>query len=123
QGIADAAGCHLTFRSWLRITFVSNTVNYLVTSAGLSGFAVRMYLLSQQGITSGRAVLISLVQTFLTNFTLLFFILAGFATLLLGHTLPEVALAATAGVVILFPPTLALRGGLLFPPPPPPPAP
>ncbi|HSV06076.1 MAG TPA: flippase-like domain-containing protein [Candidatus Binatus sp.] len=114
QDIADAAGCHLSFRSWLRITFVSNTVNYLVTSAGLSGFAVRMYLLSQQGITSGRAVLISLVQTFLTNFTLLFFILAGFATLLLGHSLPEVALAATAGVVVLFAATLAFGAVLVF---------
>ncbi|TMA60824.1 MAG: flippase-like domain-containing protein [Deltaproteobacteria bacterium] len=69
QGIAEAAGCRLGFGEWLRITFVSNTVNYLVTSAGLSGFAVRMYLLSQRGIPSGRAVLISLVQTFLTNFT------------------------------------------------------
>src|SRR5207244_541315 len=74
QGIAEAAGCRLSFRTWLRITFVSNTVNYLVTSAGLSGFAVRMYLLSQQRIPAGRAVLISLVQTFLTNFTLLCFV-------------------------------------------------
>jgi len=114
QDIADAAGCHLTFRNWLRITFVSNTVNYLVTSAGLSGFAVRMYLLSQQGISSGRAVLISLVQTFLTNFTLLFFVLAGFATLLLGHALPGVALAATATVVVLFAATLAFGTLLVY---------
>src|SRR5205823_374218 len=71
QGIAEAAGLRLGFPTWLRITFVSNTANYLVTSAGLSGFAVRMYLLSQQRIPTGRAVLISLVQTFLTNFTLL----------------------------------------------------
>jgi uncharacterized membrane protein YbhN (UPF0104 family) len=69
-------GRHLPFTDWLRITFVSNTANYLVTSAGLSGFAVRMLLLSQHGVSSGRAVLISLVQTFLTNFTLLLFILA-----------------------------------------------
>ena len=33
QGIAEAAGCRLSFRTWVRITFVSNTVNYLVTSA------------------------------------------------------------------------------------------
>ncbi|TMA70602.1 MAG: hypothetical protein E6J68_00085 [Deltaproteobacteria bacterium] len=67
QGIAEAAGCRLGFGEWLRITFVSNTVNYLVTSGGLSGFAVRMYLLSQRGIPSGRAVLISLVQTFCSS--------------------------------------------------------
>jgi uncharacterized protein (TIRG00374 family) len=102
QGIAEAAGCRLRFREWLRITFVSNTVNYLVTSAGLSGFAVRMYLLSQQGVPSGRAVLISLVQTFLTNFTLLFFIVMGFTTLVVRHNLPVSALAAISTVVVVF---------------------
>ncbi|HZP43485.1 MAG TPA: flippase-like domain-containing protein [Candidatus Binatia bacterium] len=107
QGIADAAQCRLPFRDWIRITFVSNTVNYLVTSAGLSGFAVRMYLLGQQGVPSGRAVLISLVQTFLTNFTLFFFILIGFATLVLGHRLPPAALAAAGGAVVVFTALLA----------------
>jgi uncharacterized protein (TIRG00374 family) len=94
QGIADAAGCRLSFPAWLRITFVSNTVNYVVTSGGLSGFAVRMYLLGQRGVRAGRAVLISLVQTFLTNFTLLFFILGGFISLVVREQLHGVALVA-----------------------------
>jgi uncharacterized protein (TIRG00374 family) len=102
QGIAEAAGCRLRFRDWLRITFVSNTVNYLVTSAGLSGFAVRMYLVGQQGVPRGRAVLISLVQTFLTNFTLLFFILIGFARLVLAGRLRPPALAAASSAVVAF---------------------
>jgi uncharacterized membrane protein YbhN (UPF0104 family) len=55
QGIACAAGVDLRFREWVRITLVSNTANYLVTTAGLSGFAVRMYLLSQQGRASRAA--------------------------------------------------------------------
>lgn len=105
QGIADVAGRHLPFRDWLRITFVSNTANYLVTSAGLSGFAVRMLLLSQQGVSSGRAVLISLVQTFLTNFTLLIFILGGMITLVIrkhiGGALLLVATAAVVGFALL----------------------
>jgi glycosyltransferase 2 family protein len=105
QGIADVAGRHLSFREWLRITFVSNTANNLVTSAGLSGFAVRMLLLSQQGVSSGRAVLISLVQTFLTNFTLLIFILGGMITLVvrkhIGGTLLLVAIAAVVGFALL----------------------
>jgi uncharacterized protein (TIRG00374 family) len=102
QGIADAADCRLRFFEWLRITFVSNTVNYLVTTAGLSGFAVRMYLLAQRGVPSGRAVLISLVQTFLTNFTLLFFIVVGFATLVLRHSLSAPALGAATAAVVVF---------------------
>ncbi len=102
QGIAAAAGFDLDFRAWLRITFVSNTANYLVTSAGLSGFAVRMYLLSQQGLASGRAVLISLVQTFLTNFTLLLFIFLGFVTLVARYDLSPTALVAATSAVIVF---------------------
>ena len=105
QGIADVAGRHLPFRDWLRITFVSNAANNLVTSAGLSGFAVRMLLLAQQGVSSGRAVLISLVQTFLTNFTLLFFILGGMMTLVvrkhIGGALLAVAIAAVMAFAVL----------------------
>lgn len=115
QGIADVAGRHLPFGNWLRITFVSNTANYLVTSAGLSGFAVRMLLLSQHGVSSGRAVLISLVQTFLTNFTLLFFILGGIVTLVvrkhIGGLPLVIASAAVVGfaVLLIFVFVLAIR--------------
>jgi uncharacterized protein (TIRG00374 family) len=118
QGIADVAGRHLPFREWLRITFVSNTANNLVTSAGLSGFAVRMLLLSQHGVSSGRAVLISLVQTFLTNFTLLFFILGGIVALVARqHLGGAILLLATAAVVtfallLVFAFVLAVRPAL-----------
>jgi uncharacterized membrane protein YbhN (UPF0104 family) len=105
QGIADIAGRHLPFRDWLRITFVSNTANYLVTSAGLSGFAVRMLLLSQHGVSSGRAVLISLVQTFLTNFTLLIFILFGIVTLVLRQHIGGLFLWLATGTVVAFAPS------------------
>ena len=114
QGIADAAGFRLGFRDWLRITFVSNTVNYLVTSAGLSGFAVRMYLLAQQGAQPGLAVLISLVQTALTNLTLLLFILLGFATLVLRYQLSTAALTAASGSVIAFTGILAYAVVLVY---------
>jgi uncharacterized protein (TIRG00374 family) len=114
QGIADAAGYPLGFRDWVRITFVSNTANYLVTSAGLSGFAVRMYLLSQQQVPSGRAVLISLVQTFLTNFSLLAFVLLGFATLVLRESLAPVALGAATTAVVTFTAVLLYAALLVY---------
>jgi hypothetical protein len=114
QQIADAAGVSLGFAEWLRITFVSNTVNYLVTSAGLSGFAVRMFLLSQRGVPSGRCVLISLVQTFLTNFTLLIFVAIGFATLVLKHDLAPVALGAASFAVAAFVGLLAYAVVLIY---------
>jgi uncharacterized protein (TIRG00374 family) len=112
QGIADVAECRLGFRAWLRITFVSNTANYLVTSAGLSGFALRMYLLARQGVPSNRAVLISLVQTFFTNFTLLLFLLGGLATVVAGGSLRGPELAAAESVVVAFAVILAFAAVL-----------
>ncbi len=114
QGIAALAGTRLRFPVWFRITLVSNTVNYVVTSAGLSGFAVRMFLLSQYGVVSGRAVLISLVQTFLTNVTLLFFILAGFVSLLSRQELSGAPLVAAATLLALFAATLVYGVVLVF---------
>src|SRR6185369_1900933 len=102
QGIADVAGRHLPFRDWVRITFVSNTANNLVVSAGLSGFAVRMLLLAQHGVSSGRAVLISLVQTFITNFTLLFVILGGIVTLVVRKHIGGLLLFLAGGAVVGF---------------------
>src|SRR5574337_1076791 len=43
QGIAAAAGSEVPFWEMLKITFVANTVNYIVSTGGLSGFAVRLY--------------------------------------------------------------------------------
>lgn len=114
QGIAEAAGTHLRFRDWVRITLVSNTANYLVTTAGLSGFAVRMYLLAQQAVRPGRAVLISFVQTFLTNLTLLAFVLVGFATLVARHVLPEGTLFGASTVLLILTGTLGLAAFLVL---------
>lgn len=99
QEIAAAAGVSLSFSSWFRITLVSNTVNYLVTSAGLSGFAVRMLFLTRAGVPSGRTVMISLVQTFLTNVTLLLFMGIGFGTMLVNGQLRGPSLWV-AGLVV-----------------------
>lgn len=87
QGIAAAAGYPLSFMEMLRITLVANTANYLVAAGGLSGFALRMYLFIRRGIPAGSAVLVSLVQTLITNLTLLIFVIGGFLVLLLSHML------------------------------------
>jgi len=87
QGIAAAAGYPISFGDMLRITIVANTANYLVAAGGLSGFALRMYLFIRRGLPAGSAVLVSLVQTLLTNLTLLVFVIAGFVLLLVSHVL------------------------------------
>ncbi len=102
QGIAAAAGHPTPFWEMLKITFVANTSNYLISTGGLSGFAVRMYFFTRLGIPSDVALIISLAQTFMTNATLLVFVTAGFILLLGGHTLHGAALVVTTTLLVLF---------------------
>ncbi|HVN84941.1 MAG TPA: flippase-like domain-containing protein [Candidatus Binatia bacterium] len=102
QGIAHAAGAVVPFREMLKITFVANTANYLVATGGLSGFALRLYFFTRRAIPSGTAVVISLAQGYITNVTLLAFVLFGFGYLVTFHNLSGWALVATSILLALF---------------------
>jgi uncharacterized protein (TIRG00374 family) len=102
QDIARAAGHPVPFWEMLKVTYVANTVNYLITTGGLSGFAVRMYFFLRLKVPSGRAVTISLVQTFVTNLVLLLFVLAGFFYLLKTHELQGLTLVASTVLTSVF---------------------
>lgn len=102
DGIARAAGTPIGFLPMLRITFVSNVVNYIVATGGLSGFALRMYFFRQNGIPVGRAVTISFVQGLMTNLTLLFFLVMGFVFLLTHESLGTAALVSAATLLAIF---------------------
>lgn len=102
EGIARAAGTPIGFVPMLRITFVSNVVNYIVATGGLSGFALRMYFFRQSDIPVGRAVTISFVQGLITNLTLLVFLVMGFVFLLTHESLGTAALVSAAVLLALF---------------------
>ncbi len=102
QGIASAAGSEVPFWEMLKITFVANTANYVVSTGGLSGFALRLFFFLRLSIPSGTAVIISLVQTFITNVVLLLFVIAGFTYLLTAHDLRGYALGTTATLLFFF---------------------
>lgn len=114
QGIAAAAGCDVAFWEMLKITYVANTVNYIVSTGGLSGFAVRLYFFIRLSIPSGAAVTISLVQTFITNVILLLFVVVGFTYLLTTHNLRGYALGTTATLLFFFMLAAAIAVLLLF---------
>jgi len=114
QGISQAAGCPVPLIEMLKITFVANAVNYLVSTGGLSGFAVRMYYFTRLGIPSQTAVLISLAQTFLTNLMLLAFLLLGFAYVIGSGSLQGSALVVTTILLVLLVLAAILAGLLLF---------
>jgi len=102
QGIAHAAGAAVSFWEMLKITFVANTVNYLVSTGGISGFAVRLYFFIRLKIPSDTAVIVSLVQGVITNLILLLFVVVGFAYLLTAHTMQGYALATTVVLLSFF---------------------
>jgi hypothetical protein len=114
QGIATAAGYRLSFMDMLRITLVANTANYLLAAGGLSGFALRMYLFMRRGIPAGSAVLISLVQTLLTNLILLAFVIAGFVLLLLSHSLVGRDLVVAGTLLLAFGVLVVMTAVLIF---------
>ncbi len=112
QGIARTAGYTIPFPEMCRITLVANTANYLLSTGGLSGFALRMYLFARRGIPAGSAVLISLVQTLLTNLILLLFVLWGFTLLFFSHTLIGRDLVAAGVLLLAF--SLVVLAGILI---------
>jgi hypothetical protein len=96
----------LPFLEMVKITLASTAANYVFSTGGLSGLALRSYLFSQRhGLSSGNAVSISLAQTFLTNFVLLAFLFWGLLNLLLegqlhGSSQAIVALLFVVSVLI-----------------------
>ena len=96
QGIARAAQVPFAFWEMLKITLVANSMNYIVATGGLSGFAARLYFFTRRGISAGTATTISLAQGFITNVSLLFVVMIGFGYLFAGHRLSEPALIAVS---------------------------
>ncbi len=96
QGIAHAADCPFPFWEMLKISFVANSMNYMVATGGLSGFAARLYFFTRRGISGSTATSISLAQGFITNVTLLLFILIGFGYLIASARLSPAALVTTS---------------------------
>ncbi len=102
QGIALAADERFRFLDMLKITLVANSLNYLVATGGLSGFAARTYYFTRRSMPAEKAVVISLAQTFLTNITLLAFVLLGFSYVVTAHELDGAALTSTAVLTVSF---------------------
>lgn len=69
----------------ISIAFVSTTVNYFVSSMGVSGFALRAHLLGKRNIPLGASVMASIIITVLLYFVLIIIILQGTLLLLLSH--------------------------------------
>ncbi len=77
-------GRKISVGACMSIAFVSTTVNYLVSTMGVSGFALRAHLLGKRGIPLGISVMASIVITVLLYVVLFAIILQGTLLLVLS---------------------------------------
>lgn len=70
-------GCKISKSAAIGIALVSTTVNYVVSSLGASGFALRAHLLNRRRVPFGTCVTASIVITVLLYFVLAVIILQG----------------------------------------------
>jgi len=114
QGIAQAANVPFSFWEMFKITFVANSMNYVVATGGLSGFAVRLYFFTRRGVGAGTATSISLAQGFITNVSLLVFLVVGFGYLMTSESLSMSAQIASGLILALLFAITTLAIVLLF---------
>ena len=89
----------------MSIAFVSTTVNYLVSTMGVSGFALRAHLLGKRGIPLGISVMASIVITVLLYVVLFAIILQGTLLLVLSSGMSKEQIirnfAAVIGIAVI----------------------
>ncbi len=95
----------IPFPKFFSIMFISDTVNFIVSSAGLSSIANRALLLNQEKVPYSVSVPLSLAQNMIFNLALSCVCLGGLAYLK-GH--PEFTGGPKEGVLLFF------MGGLLL---------
>ncbi len=79
----------ISFGSCLKISLLSNTLNSLMSVAGLSGVAAKVYLLSREDIPPSNTLSISIIHGFLTNTIAVLFIYLGFFYLYSQHQITD----------------------------------
>ncbi|MGC9196173.1 MAG: lysylphosphatidylglycerol synthase transmembrane domain-containing protein [Syntrophobacteraceae bacterium] len=79
----------ISFASCFKITLLANTLNSLMSVAGLSGVAAKVYLLSREDIPPSNTVSVSIIHGFLTNTIAVLFIYLGFFYLYSQHQITD----------------------------------
>ncbi len=96
------------------IALVSTTVNYLISSLGASGFALRAHLLNRRKIPFGMCVTASIVITVLLYFVLAIIILQGSVLMLFNASATKVQLVENFALIVGMCMVCALITAFLF---------
>ena len=94
-------GLSISFGSCFKISLLSCTFNYLMSVAGLSGVAAKVYLLSRENIPPSNTLSVSIIHGFLTNTIAVLFIYLGFFYLYSQHQITDLNQEVFGAVVML----------------------
>ena len=89
SNLLKGIGLRISFGSAFKISLLSCTLNYLMSVAGLSGVAAKVYLLSREDIPPSNTLSISIIHGFLTNTIAVLFIYLGFFYLYSQHQITD----------------------------------
>ncbi len=103
--LLELAGESLSFKEMFAISWVSTSLNYLVSTGGVGGLTMRVFLLRRKKISFSETFLVSFIHTLLLNGVLIGFVLFGFGYLLTNKGL-RLYHHLTSGAVLAI--TLAL---------------
>ena len=98
-------GRKINIGACMSIAFVSTTVNYLISTMGVSGFALRAHLLGKRGVPLGISVMASIVISVLLYAVLFAIILQGSLLLVLSSGMSREQMiqnfAAVIGIALI----------------------
>ncbi len=80
--LLDLVGEYLSFKEIFVISWVSTSVNYLVSTGGVGGLTMRIFLLRKKKISFSETFLVSFIHNLLLNGVLIGFVIFGFGHLL-----------------------------------------
>jgi len=80
--ILELLEIRLSFFEIFNISWVSTSINYVMSVGGIGGFTARIYLLKKKGISYSETIIVSIIHSFIMNLILMLFVLIGFSSLL-----------------------------------------
>lgn len=99
--LLELVGERLSFKETFGISWVSTSLNYLVSTGGVGGLTMRIFLLRRKNISFSETFLVSFIQALLLNGVLIGFVLFGFAYLLMNRELHFYQYLTSGAVLVI----------------------
>jgi hypothetical protein len=80
--ILELMQIRLPFLEIFTISWISTSINFVLSTGGVGGFTARVYLLKKKGVPYSDTIVVSIIHSFIMNVILMLFVLIGFATLI-----------------------------------------